>query len=88
MLLWTKNLCEINTGIYCVESDFLFMAVAGLGNRNAQKEYYLTDIVERAWKNGRRTASLLAADSLEVMGINTPDELATASRLMEIRNFR
>lgn len=83
-----KSIREINTGIYCVESDFLFMAVAGLGNRNAQKEYYLTDIVERAWKNGRRTASLLAADPTEVMGINTPEELATASRLMEMRSFR
>ena len=83
-----KSIREINTGIYCVESDFLFMAVAGLGNRNAQKEYYLTDIVERARKNGRRTTALLAADPMEVMGINTPEELATASRLMEMRDLR
>ncbi len=83
-----KSIREINTGIYCVESDFLFMAVAGLGNRNAQKEYYLTDIVERAGRNGRRTATLLAADPMEVMGINTPEELATASRLMEMRDIR
>ena len=43
-----KKIREINTGIYCVESRFLFPAVAGLGNRNAQREYYLTDIVEIA----------------------------------------
>lgn len=83
-----KSIREINTGIYCVESDFLFMAVAGLGNRNTQQEYYLTDIVERAGRNGRRTATLLAADPMEVMGINTPEELATASRLMEMRDIR
>ena len=45
-----KAIREINTGIYCVESRFLFTAVAGLGNRNAQGEYYLTDIVEIAWE--------------------------------------
>ena len=83
-----KSIREINTGIYCVESDFLFTAVAGLGNRNAQQEYYLTDIVERAARNGRRTAALLTADPMEVMGINTPEELATASRLMEMRDIR
>lgn len=83
-----KTIREINTGIYCVESDFLFMAVASLGNRNAQKEYYLTDIVELARKNGRRVASYLAADPMEVMGINTPEELATASRLLELRGLR
>jgi UDP-N-acetylglucosamine diphosphorylase/glucosamine-1-phosphate N-acetyltransferase len=83
-----KSIREINTGIYCVESDFLFMAVAGLGNRNAQKEYYLTDIVELARKNGRRVTSFLAADPTEVMGINTPEELATASHLLRLRGLR
>ena len=83
-----KLIREINTGIYCVESDFLFMAVAGLGNRNAQKEYYLTDIVERARKNGQRVTAFPAADPREVMGINTPEELATASSLMEVRDLR
>jgi UDP-N-acetylglucosamine diphosphorylase/glucosamine-1-phosphate N-acetyltransferase len=83
-----KSIREINTGIYCAESDFLFMAVAGLGNRNAQKEYYLTDIVELARKNGRRVTSFLAADPMEVMGINTPEELATAGRLLKLRGLR
>jgi bifunctional N-acetylglucosamine-1-phosphate-uridyltransferase/glucosamine-1-phosphate-acetyltransferase GlmU-like protein len=79
---------KANDGIYCVESGFLFTAVAGLGNRNAQKEYYLTDIVEFARKNGRRVTSFLAADPMEVMGINTPEELETASRRMELRDRR
>lgn len=76
---------EINAGIYCVESGFLFPAVAGLGNRNAQGEYYLTDIVEIARAQGRRVCASLAADPAEVMGINTPQELATACRFMEDR---
>jgi UDP-N-acetylglucosamine diphosphorylase/glucosamine-1-phosphate N-acetyltransferase len=83
-----KQIREINTGIYCAESGFLFTAVAGLGNRNAQKEYYLTDIVEVACKNSRRVTSFLATDPVEVMGINTPEELETASRRMELRGPR
>ena len=57
--------------------------MAGLGNRNAQGEYYLTDIVEMACKNGLRVMSSLAADPVEVMGINTCEELEKACRRME-----
>jgi UDP-N-acetylglucosamine diphosphorylase/glucosamine-1-phosphate N-acetyltransferase len=79
---------EINTGIYCVENPFLFEAVAGLGNRNAQGEYYLTDIVEIANQKGLRVASSLADDPLEVMGINTPGDLEMACDLMGKRGLR
>ena len=73
-----RKIREINTGIYCVESRFLFSAVAGLENRNAQGEYYLTDIVETACRQGLRTAACPASDPSEVMGINTPEELERA----------
>ncbi len=49
----------------------LFEAVAGLGNRNAQGEYYLTDIVEIANQKGLRVVSSWPTTP-EVMGINTP----------------
>jgi UDP-N-acetylglucosamine diphosphorylase/glucosamine-1-phosphate N-acetyltransferase len=81
-----KKIHEINTGIYCVESPFLFTAVAALGNRNAQGEYYLTDIVEIAFRQGLRTCAADAPDPVEVMGINTPEELETASRRMAAGN--
>ncbi len=83
-----KKIHEINTGIYCVESGFLFAAVAALGNRNAQREYYLTDIIEIACKRGLRAASLPAPDPMEVMGINTPDELERADLRMATRDLR
>jgi UDP-N-acetylglucosamine diphosphorylase/glucosamine-1-phosphate N-acetyltransferase len=81
-----KKIREINTGIYCVESRFLFSAVAGLGNRNAQGEYYLTDIVEIACNNGLQASSSTAPDPVEVMGINTPEDLERAGRRMAARN--
>jgi len=83
-----KRIREINTGIYCVESPFLFSAVGGLGNRNVQGEYYLTDIVEIAINMGLPAATFPASDPEEVMGINTPEELAEAGRRMEMRNRR
>ncbi len=83
-----KQIREINTGIYCVESRFLFTALAGLGNRNVQREYYLTDIVEIASRKGLRVTSALAADPMEVMGINTPEELEMADRRLGMRGLR
>jgi UDP-N-acetylglucosamine diphosphorylase/glucosamine-1-phosphate N-acetyltransferase len=80
-----KRIREINTGIYCVESPFLFAAVAGLGNQNAQGEYYLTDIVEMACRKGLRVTASLAGDPVEVMGINTPGELETACARLQGR---
>jgi UDP-N-acetylglucosamine diphosphorylase/glucosamine-1-phosphate N-acetyltransferase len=74
-----KAIREINTGIYCVAGRFLFDAVAEIGNDNVQKEYYLTDMIEIAINRGLKVASLVAPDSDEVMGINTPEGLERAS---------
>ncbi len=83
-----KRVREINTGIYCVESRFLFTAVARLENKNTQHEYYLTDIIEIACKDGIRATSLTVSDPREVMGINTPEELQQAETIIESRNLR
>lgn len=83
-----KTIREINTGIYCAESGFLFTAVAALGNRNAQREYYLTDIIEMACKDGLLAASFPAPDPMEVMGINTPEELELVGLRMATRDPR
>jgi UDP-N-acetylglucosamine diphosphorylase/glucosamine-1-phosphate N-acetyltransferase len=77
-----KEIREINTGIYCADSGFLFSAVTRIGNCNAQREYYLTDIMEIARRDGVRTQAYVAADAVEVMGINTPEELACARRIV------
>ncbi len=73
---------EINTGIYCVEARFLFKALTGLSNRNAQGEFYLTDIVASANFQREKAAAYLAEDSMEVMGINTRLDLDKASQYL------
>jgi bifunctional UDP-N-acetylglucosamine pyrophosphorylase/glucosamine-1-phosphate N-acetyltransferase len=67
---------EINTGIYCVQAEFLFAALERLQPLNAQGEYYLTDIVAQAVAARLPTQALQLADPQEVGGINTREELA------------
>jgi len=80
-----KMIREINTGIYCAENPFLFEAVSEIGNDNAQKEYYFTDIFAIARRKGVRTASVVAPDPGEVMGINSQEDLARATQIVEER---
>jgi UDP-N-acetylglucosamine diphosphorylase/glucosamine-1-phosphate N-acetyltransferase len=79
-----KKIREINTGIYCVDTMFLFHALEKVTNNNRQGEYYLTDIVEIACREGQKVKSFIASDYVEVMGINTLEELARAEKY--IRN--
>jgi len=78
-----EKIREINTGIYCVDADFLFSALSHVTPQNAQKEYYLTDIVARANSEKKKVFPYLVEDSLEVMGINTQVELDKAERWMK-----
>lgn len=77
-----KKIGEINTGIYCVDTEFLFHALGKITNNNQQKEYYLTDIVEIAVREIQKVKSLIADDYVEVMGINTLEELARAEKYL------
>lgn len=76
---------EINVGTYVVDGPFLFEVLSHLQPKNAQKEYYLTDIIEMAVKQGRRVLALVAADVDEGMGINTRQQLAAAERVVRDR---
>jgi UDP-N-acetylglucosamine diphosphorylase/glucosamine-1-phosphate N-acetyltransferase len=79
-----KTINEINTGIYCADCSFLFEAVEEIGDENVQKEYYLTDIVGIACKKGFNVRSFVTANAVEVMGINTPEDLERASEYLKV----
>ena len=78
-----KKITEINTGIYCVNTPFLFSALEKINNNNKQKEYYLTDIIEITCQAGRKVKAYLTKDYLEVMGINTSEELFRAGQYLK-----
>jgi bifunctional UDP-N-acetylglucosamine pyrophosphorylase/glucosamine-1-phosphate N-acetyltransferase len=83
---------EVNAGIYVFEAPFLFESLHGLSTNNAQREYYLTDLVEAAVRKGGRVGAAIADDPLEALGVNSRAELGavetelnrrTVERLME-----
>ncbi len=71
-----RNVREINPGIYCVRASHLWPALKRLRADNAQREYYLTDIVGLAVTAGERVETLSVADSSEVAGINSRQDMA------------
>jgi bifunctional UDP-N-acetylglucosamine pyrophosphorylase/glucosamine-1-phosphate N-acetyltransferase len=80
-----RSVREINTGFYLVNAPFLFEVLKGLKSDNAQKEYYLTDIVGAAVRQGRRLGTISARDPDEVMGINSRADLARAEKMIARR---
>jgi bifunctional UDP-N-acetylglucosamine pyrophosphorylase/glucosamine-1-phosphate N-acetyltransferase len=73
-----------NGGIMAIDARHLFSLVDRIGNDNAKREFYLTDIVGLARAQGLacRVAELPAA---ELLGVNTRAELAEAERVMQER---
>jgi len=73
---------EINVGTYVVDGSFLFEALDKLEPRNAQREYYLTDIVGLAVERGLTVAAMAAPSAEESLGINTRRQLAMAEQVV------
>jgi bifunctional UDP-N-acetylglucosamine pyrophosphorylase/glucosamine-1-phosphate N-acetyltransferase len=80
-----QKIKEVNTGIYCVQSPFLFQALSTVRADNAQNEYYLPDIIEGVLHKKKKVETFPAPDPVEVMGINTRAELAIAEQIMAER---
>jgi len=80
-----RRIREINAGFYCFQIPALIEALENLSNRNAQKEYYLTDLVEIQQSRGLRIEALVHEDFAELRGINTRKELAELARAMRAR---
>jgi len=76
---------EINSGIYLFDAGDLFAALDRLTPDNAQKEYYLTDVVAAFRRKGLRVDAVGAGDSWEVLGVNTLDQLEEIRRLMGVK---
>jgi len=61
---------EVNTGILAMSAEALHRYIPQLSNSNAQSEYYLTDIIEIAVKNGDCVVSHQPNFEQEVQGVN------------------
>ncbi len=80
-----RKIKEINSGIIMAPAKKLRQWLPNLKNKNAQGEYYLTDIIELAVKEGIHVHSVLARSSAEALGINDRIQLANLERLCQAK---
>ncbi len=76
-----REIQEVATSIYFFESKFLGRSLPALSANNAQKEYYLTDLVSMASQGGLEVSTLLWSDVDQLRGVNDPWELAQARQI-------
>ncbi len=74
---------EINTGIMLVDTPHLLQWLQELSPQNAQGEYYLTDIIAMAVRDGVEIHVTQPADRIEAEGVNDRLQLATLERVMQ-----
>jgi bifunctional UDP-N-acetylglucosamine pyrophosphorylase/glucosamine-1-phosphate N-acetyltransferase len=73
---------EVNPGAYMFNTEWLWEHMDAITQNNTQHEYYLTDIIEVAIKNGEKISSLEIHPD-EVFGINTKEHLEHAHDLLD-----
>ena len=81
-----RKIRECNTGVLAANAKWLKRWLARLKPANAQREYYLTDIIAMAVKDKIRVAPLIAPTEVEVQGVN--DKLQLAALETEYRRER
>jgi bifunctional UDP-N-acetylglucosamine pyrophosphorylase/glucosamine-1-phosphate N-acetyltransferase len=78
---------ERNTGVYLLDSEWLWKTLSQVGDDNEQKEIYLTDIVEICVREGGRLEALRLEDPDEALGVNTRAQLAEAGAVVRRRKL-
>ncbi len=74
---------EINPGYYAFHGPWLWQNIKRLSKANAQGEYYLTELIELAIKQGEILDTMIGDDLVEAMGVNTPEQLAMVEKLLK-----
>ena len=79
-----KKIKEINTGILAADTKYLKQWLSRLTNENAQKEYYLTDIVKFAVEDNITVSSHEVEEEVSISGVNSKSELAYIERGLQL----
>ena len=85
-----KKITEVNSGIMAIAASKLVKLLMGLKNKNAAKEYYLTDIVSLANENKIPVKAVKLDSKEEVLGANNLEELNQLERnyqMLKAREF-
>ncbi|MDR2216563.1 MAG: bifunctional UDP-N-acetylglucosamine diphosphorylase/glucosamine-1-phosphate N-acetyltransferase GlmU [Nevskiaceae bacterium] len=76
---------EGNTGVLAAPAGLLRRWLARLRSNNAQGEFYLTDVIAMAVRDGLHVAAQLAGDEAEVLGVNDRQQLAQLEAVLRAR---
>lgn len=79
----------VNTGAFCLDSRRIERWLSNINNRNAQGEFYITDLPEIAARDGMKTRICITMNSAEVQGVNTRAQLCALENAAQdrLRNF-
>lgn len=80
-----RKIKEVNSGILCFSKPDLLKYLDKLSDKNAQKEYLLTDLITIFNRNRRRVVAFPVPDAREVLGINDRVQLAQVERILRMR---
>lgn len=83
-----RAISEINTGIVTAPAKYLKDCLPRISNRNAQNEFYLTDMIALAVEDGLSVRSVSAHNPNEVRGVNDPWQLVTLERYYQTERAR
>lgn len=83
-----KAIQEINTGTYCFDQKFLLESLPKLNTNNAQKEYYLTDLLKMANEEGLGVGGYVLEDFSESLGVNNRVQLSQAEAVLRERKCK
>ncbi len=80
-----RRVPEVGASMYTFEAGFLVASLPKLKPNNAQKEYYLTDLIGMAGKAKKKITSLVWPNAADVTGVNDLWELSAAERTLQLR---
>nr|MDD6336048.1 NTP transferase domain-containing protein [bacterium] len=82
-----RAISEVNIGINVYNADWLRDHISKLDRNNKQNEYYLTALPAILRQNGARVVTVLLEDISEMLGVNTPEDLAQVESILARRGI-
>ncbi len=80
-----RKIAEVSSGILCFSRSDLLKHLDELSDKNAQKEYLLTELVTIFNRHRKKVVTFPVADAHEVLGVNDRVELAQAERILRLQ---
>lgn len=77
-----KLINEVNVGIYAFKTELLFKYIKEVKDYNAQREFYLTDLVQIFNNHGLKVKAVTLKDEREMIGVNDRVDLANANAIL------